>query len=56
MEDIFRVLSWLEDRCDALEKQLAQRKGGAGAIKTAAKKAGAKKRGAKPAKKPAKRR
>jgi hypothetical protein len=43
MEDIFRVLAWLEDRCDSLEKKLAQRKPGAAAKK------GVKK----PAKKPA---
>ncbi|MCX7030383.1 MAG: cyclic nucleotide-binding domain-containing protein [Spirochaetes bacterium] len=63
MEDIFRVLAWLEDRCDALEKQLAQRKAG-GAVKKGgrkpAKKAAAKrskkKAAKKPVKKPAKRR
>jgi len=33
MEDIFRVLAWLEDRCDALEKQLTQRKAGGSAKK-----------------------
>ncbi len=64
MEDIFRVLAWLEDRCDALEKQLAQRKPGAKAKKSTkkpvkkakakpAKGKAAKKR---PAKKPANRR
>jgi hypothetical protein len=64
MEDIFRVLAWLEDRCDVLEKQLAQRKVGAAAKKGGkkpAKKAAArpaKKKAVKkqPAKKPAKRR
>jgi CRP-like cAMP-binding protein len=64
MEDIFRVLSWLEDRCDALEKQLAQRKGGTGSKKGGARsarksaKASARKPAAKKksAKKPAKRR
>ena len=43
MEDIFRVLAWLEDRCDALEKRLADRKKGSPA----------KKGGKKPAKKAA---
>lgn len=66
MEDIFRVLSWLEDRCDTLEKQLAQRtaggaakKGGKKPVKKAAKKPAkkaAKKPAKKAAKKPAKRR
>jgi hypothetical protein len=55
MEDIFRVLAWLEDRCDALEKQLAKRKAG-GAAKKSGKKP-VRKAAAKPAKKkPAKRR
>jgi hypothetical protein len=69
MEDIFRVLAWLEDRCDDLEKQLAQRKTGRAAKKGGntpgrrpAKKAAAKKPAAKRkpvqklVKKPAKRR
>lgn len=59
MEDIFRVLAWLEDRCDALEKQLAQRKAGARAKKGGkkpAKKAAAKPAKKKPAQKAAKRR
>ena len=37
MEDIFRVLAWLEDRCDKLEKQLPQRKAGTAGKKTAKK-------------------
>ena len=38
MEDIFRVLAWLEDRCDALEKRLADRKKGSPAKKGGKKK------------------
>ena len=62
MEDIFRVLYWLEDRCDALEKRLAQRTAWDAVTdvgKKPAKKGGrkpAKKAAKKPAKKPAKRR
>jgi hypothetical protein len=64
MEDIFRVLAWLEDRCDALEKQLVQRKAGGAAKKggkkpakkAQAKPAKGKAAGKKPVKKPAKRR
>ncbi len=59
MEDIFHVLSWLEDRCDSLEKKLSQarkmngpaKKGGKKPVKRAVKKAAHKL-----AKKPAKRR
>ncbi len=59
MEDIFRVLTWLEDHADTLEKQVARlkaelaarKRGGAAAAKKTAKKPPAKK----PAKKPAKR-
>lgn len=46
MEDIFRVLAWLEDRCDTLERQLAQAKSGGAAKK------GGKKPATKAAKKP----
>jgi hypothetical protein len=60
MEDIFRVLAWLEDRCDALEKRLAGRATGAAAKKGGkkpAKKAAAKRaKKTAPKKKPAKRR
>jgi hypothetical protein len=35
MEDIFRVLAWLEDRCDGLERKLARRAGGESAKKPA---------------------
>jgi CRP-like cAMP-binding protein len=49
MEDIFRVLAWLEDRCDALEKHLAKQRA-AGAAKKGAKKQ-VKKAARKPAKK-----
>ena len=60
MEDIFRVLAWLEDRCDALEKRLAGRVTGTAATgggKKPAKKAAAKRaKKATPKKKPAKRR
>jgi hypothetical protein len=67
MEDIFHVLTWLEDRCDSLEKKLAQarkmngpaKKGGKKPAKRAVKKAAkkpARKLARKPAKKPAKRR
>ena len=55
MEDIFRVLSWLEGHVESLEKQVARLKAELSAkrpAKKAAKKAAAKK----PAKKPAKRR
>ena len=55
MEDIFRVLSWLEGHVEALEKQVARLKAELSSkrpAKKAAKKAAAKK----PAKKPAKRR
>jgi hypothetical protein len=57
MEDIFRVLAWLEDRCDVLEKQLSQRtrggtakKGGKKPVKKAAKKPAKKTAKKKPAK------
>ena len=60
MEDIFRVLAWLEDRCDALEKRLAGRVTGTAAKKSGkkpAKKAAAKRaKKAAPKKKTAKRR
>ena len=60
MEDIFRVLAWLEDRCDALEKRLAGRVTGTAATgggKKPAKKAAAKRaKKAAPKKKPARRR
>jgi len=56
MEDIFRVLTWLEDRCDALEKQLARRRTGGAAARIAKKpaKRAARKPVRKAAKKPAK--
>ena len=60
MEDIFRVLAWLEDRCDALEKRLAERKkGGAakkGGKKPAKKAAANRAKKAAPKQRPAKRR
>ena len=52
MEDIFRVLSWLEDRCDVLEKRLAQRTAWDAVTDSGPKPA--KKRGKKPARKAAK--
>jgi len=51
MEDIFRVLAWLEDRCDALERQLAKQRS-AGAAKKGGK-ALAKRAARKPARKAA---
>jgi len=56
MEDIFRVLSWLEDRCDTLERQLAQAKPRAAAKKAGKQPTAKQKAAGKPAKKTAKKR
>jgi uncharacterized small protein (DUF1192 family) len=60
MEDIFRVLTWLEDHADTLEKQVARLKAELAAKKrggaAAAKKAPPKRPAAKPAKKAARKR